>query len=379
MVAGADVFLPVGGELSAILGFTHTLQKVLLSDEADAFTAFPFESRTRTTRDAVEGRINYTGLPNSTLTLGLAQEWEDSESPSDSEDLIPLLSRWNRSLFAQLLSSPAPRMDFTAGVRVDENQRFGTFATWRAAAGFQAAASTRVRAGLGTAFRAPQFSEITGAGFAKPNVQLAPEHTRSWEMSVEQSLWNDRIFASATFYEQEFRDLVVYASLENDPAWFNQYQNEDEARASGWEFELRSALRSNLSAQLSHSISDTRVRGASEKAGSSLLRRPLRTSTARLGWTPAEVISLDFAALYTGPRFDTRFFEDFSSSREFLGGYTTVDLSGQWTIQSGLVSSAPAVLTLRIENVLDRAYEEVAGFQAPGRRVLVGAKVLLHR
>jgi outer membrane cobalamin receptor len=35
------------------------------------------------------------------------------------------------------------------------------------------------------------------------------------------------------------------------------------------------------------------------------------------------------------------------------------------------------MLTLRVENALDREYESIAGFRSPARRFVIGARLLL--
>jgi outer membrane cobalamin receptor len=43
------------------------------------------------------------------------------------------------------------------------------------------------------------------------------------------------------------------------------------------------------------------------------------------------------------------------------------------------VPIAPALSArVRVENITDRSYEEVRGYPAPGRRVMLGLETLLH-
>ena len=60
-----------------------------------------------------------------------------------------------------------------------------------------------------------------------------------------------------------------------------------------------------------------------------------------------------------------------------LPSYTLLDLSGEWAMASLSPSLTPVTLTGRIENALDKEYQSAFGFTAPGRTVLLGAKLAL--
>jgi outer membrane cobalamin receptor len=57
-----------------------------------------------------------------------------------------------------------------------------------------------------------------------------------------------------------------------------------------------------------------------------------------------------------------------------LGGYATLDLAADVRLFDAGARS-PVALTARVENALDRAYEGVKNFPAPGRTVLLGFRV----
>ena len=77
--------------------------------------------------------------------------------------------------------------------------------------------------------------------------------------------------------------------------------------------------------------------------------------------------------MYVGPRNDRDFFTVPAQPVE-LGGYTRVDLGGQYRLPIARASDDWAT-TLRVENVFAHRYQEIAGFPAPGRVLLVGVRV----
>jgi len=80
------------------------------------------------------------------------------------------------------------------------------------------------------------------------------------------------------------------------------------------------------------------------------------------------------AVRFAGERDDRDFTNDV---RVTLPSYTLLDLSGEWALSSVAPSLTPLTLTARVENALNKEYQPAFGFSAPGRTVLIGAKVSL--
>jgi outer membrane cobalamin receptor len=54
------------------------------------------------------------------------------------------------------------------------------------------------------------------------------------------------------------------------------------------------------------------------------------------------------------------------------GGFVTANVAVTVPLSAALSAR------VRVENVADRRYEEVRGYPAPGRRVMLGVETLLH-
>jgi outer membrane cobalamin receptor len=74
---------------------------------------------------------------------------------------------------------------------------------------------------------------------------------------------------------------------------------------------------------------------------------------------------------YVGKRADLDFAQ-FPSPRVSLPAYTKVDVSAEAPVAR--FRRNELLLTARVENLLDKSYEDVLHFPAPGRTVLVGAR-----
>jgi vitamin B12 transporter len=66
-------------------------------------------------------------------------------------------------------------------------------------------------------------------------------------------------------------------------------------------------------------------------------------------------------------------FNQFPSPTVTLPAYVRVDISGEANLWRGETGSAFS-LTTRVENALDKRYETVLHYPAPGRTILLGAR-----
>jgi vitamin B12 transporter len=110
--------------------------------------------------------------------------------------------------------------------------------------------------------------------------------------------------------------------------------------------------------------------------GARLLRRPEHTVHLRAAYDAGEALMLSADARFVGARVD-RDFAMSPAARVDLARYTTVGVSAEVRLPGGQAGLPPTALTLRAENLFDEHYQEVLGFDAPGRALVVGARVSL--
>lgn len=351
---------------------------------ADTMGFFGSTSLQSVSRRGVDARVNWYATASEVVTLGAEYERERGTSVSESFSEYGTSAdsaeagRKNFGLYGQLQAAPLGGLAFTLGARLDENNQFGTFFTYRAGATYGWRFGTRVRASLGTAFKEPTFYEnFADSPFAKGNPQLDPERALSWELGVEQEIWSARVVLGATYFHQQFRDLIQYAAVPPAPDAPN-YFNLAAADAAGVEVVVRTEPLQGLTVGASYTYLHTEVidAGADEGPGAGfvegerLLRRPTHALSTDASY---RVRDRGFASLrlnYVSERED-RDFATFPATPVTLPWYVTLDLAAEATVWRGLAA------TLRVENLFDEQYQEVFGFAAPGRRWLVGAKARL--
>jgi len=83
---------------------------------------------------------------------------------------------------------------------------------------------------------------------------------------------------------------------------------------------------------------------------------------------------VNFGVNYVGKRFDSDFVSqppDFTFIFDFTPSYSTIRVASSYNLTENVK------LKLRIENLWDEIYEEVAGFPSPGRAVYGGITLKL--
>jgi vitamin B12 transporter len=316
--------------------------------------------------------------------MELSRQRELSDGTSQFQRFAPNSThfderRRNAAYYAQWLGHAVGKLSYSASARLDDNDRFGTFGTYRVGAGYTLPTGTRLRAAAGTSFKEPLFSEQFTTSFTVGNPDLKPERAGTWEAAVEQTLPGGRVTIGATYFDQRFRNLVQYrATPRGSPAGPN-YFNVAVARANGVEIEAAASNVAGATVRTAYTYLHSRVDDAGYGAGGTfvlgerLLRRPTHTGSLSAARAFGARASASATVTYVGER-DDRDFGAFPATAVVLGGYATVDASADVRVLDA-GSRAPLALTLRVENALDRPYEAVRNFPAPGRTVLVGLRL----
>jgi len=354
-------------------------------DAADTLGGYALRVADDIRRSTAQVFFNLRPAERVTVTLGGEAEWQSARNGTSSESSFgPFESasdneRTNRALYSQLLATPVGGVHLTAGGRIDDNDRFGTFRTYRVGLNIEPAPHVVVRAAAGTGFKEPTFYENYAEGFVRGNPALQPERTRNIEVGAEIALPGDRLGLSATLYRQRFRNLIQFTFSPADPADPN-YFNIGEAEANGIEVSARWSDPSGLSVTASAERLHTEVLdegfGADRLfiAGQSLVRRPKRRFTLAAGWT-ARRWDATATLAHVGRRDDLDFSDpgDFSGRRVVADAYTTVGLSTRISILDA-GTGQPLDLILRIDNALDARYEEIVNFPSLRRSLNIGVR-----
>jgi vitamin B12 transporter len=349
-----------------------------------------YRSQDNLRRVGADLRANVYLSPVSIVTLGAATEQEREHSINfcsgrfgDCSSPPVDTGRGTRAAYAQAVTDLGGRLSLNGGLRVEDNQRFGVFLTYRAGAVYRLSGSTRVRASVGTAFKEPTFFQNYATGFVTGNPKLKPEQSRSGEVGIEHGLWNGRIVASAVAFAQRFRNMIDFTFSPPDSGAPN-YFNVAAASADGLELALTLRPQAHLTVTGGYVYLTTRVTkpgldpssGAAFVARAPLLRRPRHSATLDADLTLGSRGRLTVGVRYVGARIDQDF-TSFPFPRLTLPAYTRVDIGGEVELTRTGPGSPGVAARWRVENLFDRSYEEVKNFPARRRAILAGAELRL--
>jgi vitamin B12 transporter len=361
-----------------------------LPDNAGDTVGFGFASRrdSRGERGNLDLRVN--AFPSSALTLTAGtqvereMERQSGETTSNFGGIVTTTDvpfdrgRTTTSFYGQGLLDLPGGLALNLNARMDHNSEFGTFFTYRAGAVYRLPFRTRVRASVGRAFKAPTFCEqFCNAPFVVGDPAIRPERSTSWELGVEQDLVAGRLALWATYFDQRFRDMILYdgSAPPGDPT----YVNGAAAQSSGVETGVRSELGSGIQASASYTYlmtkatDDRNMPSPTFASGERLIRRPLHSVELNLRARLLGRASLGGSFLYVGSRDDVDFAAT-PSQRVELPGYALVDLAGEVDILSPDARGRGLSATVRVENLFNEAYDQVVGFPGRPRGVFGGLR-----
>lgn len=275
-------------------------------------------------------------------------------------------ARHNTALYAQGLVGVGRALSVTLGGRVDDNQQFGRHVTGRIGAAWRLNGSTRLRASAGSGFKEPSFFENFAGGFTRGNPRLRPEQSTSWEVGLEHTALQGRAAASATYFDQRFRDLIQYSPAPVGPDSAN-YVNVGDAIARGIELWSHVLLGSGMSVEGTYTV----LRSRDLATGQRLPRRPARTAAVRLEGRVARRGTVTVVAQYTGTR-DDQDFATFPATAVTLPAHTVVDASAAYRVILAHGQRPGVFLIGRITNLFDTRYEAVTHFRSPRRALFLG-------
>jgi vitamin B12 transporter len=300
----------------------------------------------------------------STSTFGVELRHEETEN----QGAFPFAGETDtRAGFFQQTLRFFQRLFMSAGVRVEDNSVFGRTTTERGSLAYLIKASgTRLRGGAGSGFRAPTFDDLFFPGFSDRT--LKPEHSFSWDVGVDQRLFKDRVRLGATYFHNDFTDLISFVFTTTAP--FVQGVNIGRARSQGVEFVSEVDLTDTLTLSLNYTYTDTE----NLETHRPLPREPFHRWNGTLTWRPTPRWTLFGQVNAVSRQFEPTGTATDPAAGVFNSGHTRIDVGGTYRLINRYAFLQSLDLTARVQNLLNEGYAEVRGFPALGIQGLVGLR-----
>jgi len=276
------------------------------------------------------------------------------------------------SVIADFQGRSLERLTWLLSGRYDDYSEFDNAVTGRLSLTYRASATTLLRANVGTGQKVPTFTERFGffPGQFIGNPDLKPEKSRSYDLGIDQALLGDALQLGFSVFYQDLEDEINGFVFDPDTFLFTAENIEGGSTRKGVEASATFNLAENLSFGGAYTYTDS-TENAAAGADVRELRRPRHSGSLNAAYRFLdERASLTLSADYTGVSLD-RFFPPFPAPPEIveLDSFWLLDLTASYDINRNTTAY------VRANNLLDEDYEQVYGYQTPGRSVYVGIRL----
>ncbi|ANF54099.1 TonB-dependent receptor [Brevundimonas naejangsanensis] len=365
--AGLNIDL-LDGRFRNRIGYAHTDTDRRNFNPDNKIQPLTFDSEGQNRRWEYQGAFAVAETLNTTFGV----EHEKSEMKARS------LGDWNpnadygrgeaelNSVYGQVQWTVLDGLTLTGGLRYDDHAQYGDNLLGQVAAAWALNdGATVLRASWGQGFRAPGLYELYSE---YGSLDLQPEEAESWEIGVEQRLF-DRAVVSATYFQRDSDNEINYANCLPGDAhpicsqpYGGYYQNIQKAETKGVELIGRLDVTERLHLNANYTWTDAK-NAVGDHEGKRLRLRPEHMGNLAADYDWAFGLKTGLSVRYVGETFN-----DLANAVK-VDAFTLVDLLASYPIDDNLEVYG------RIENAFDEDYQTVLGYGTAGRGVFGGVRV----
>ncbi|MGE6786421.1 TonB-dependent receptor plug domain-containing protein [Ensifer adhaerens] len=308
--------------------------------------------------DDLEGQVHQ---------LAGGYEWQrETFSPSH---LSQTFARNSHSLIGEYRGEFLDQFYLNGGLRQDWNDAFDDAVTWTLSGAWQIPdMETRLHASIGTAVTNPtfyeQFGYFPGRFIGNPN--LKPEESLGWDIGVEKSFFDGGLVVDVTYFNQNLENEI--ATVYNSSFLATPVNRSGESKRQGVEVSATVDFFNGLTSTASYTYVDATEQTNAGGPRLQEVRRPRHSGSIDAAYVFYDDRARVFAeAVFNGKMQDV-VFATFLPPRVTLAGYTLVNVGGSFKVNDTMEVFG------RIDNLFDRDYEEVYGFNTPGITAFAGLK-----
>ncbi|MDX9924894.1 MAG: TonB-dependent receptor [Ignavibacteriaceae bacterium] len=299
------------------------------------------------------------------LTFGIETEEEEANTHYISnsmwgpyESSFPKEKNRTTGIYFQEQATLFNSLFVSAGFRYDNNQKFGSVATYRLApAYFINQTNTKIKGSFGTGFKSPSLFYLFDPMFGNPD--LKPEESIGWDFGFEQFLLNGDVSFGVTYFSINFTNMFGFDA---------NYKtiNIAEAKSRGIEAFATANILDNLKINANYTFTQTKDNyQTSEDYGLELLRRPKHSAYIALSSQITNSLIANISARFVGKKWD-KDYNAYPAIRVQIPDYTIFNLGASYKIIDQVSISA------RVENLFDKYYEEILYYGTNGRTFYAG-------
>jgi vitamin B12 transporter len=291
----------------------------------------------------------------------------------------------------------------SGGTRFSHHSRFGSFSTFELNPSYQVDQNLLLYLSYATGYNAPSLYQLFdptkdfGSYASRGNRDLSPEESVSYEAGVKKEYANGSFFTVSAF-TTTVRNVIEYIYLWNGAKApgdldFSDYRgdryiNIGQQRMEGFECNSHVVIgRAYLQGNFTWTRGTITIREGDLKTsetgghhvqlynfgsfldqefkGNILSRRPRIMASVQTGYRVAPPVVVTAGYRFAGSRYDPGYEDSLGPfgalSHIRIGAYSLVDIGANWDATKNLS------VALKVENLFDQRYQEIAGFQTRGR------------
>ena len=271
------------------------------------------------------------------------------------------------SIAIEYRSDVSDALSLAASSRYDDNSEFDSANTFRVEAVYQLNDGTRLRSAYGTAIKNPTFTERFGfyTNFIG-NPNLEPEESTSWELGIDQMLFDNSLTLSATLFDTELENEINGSALDPVTFGYTAINKEGKSQRQGVELTAIGTLSNSLSLNAAYTYTDSVEWDEEDAVYIDEVRRARHMASLNLAWQAMDNLHINANVQHNGSQTDVVF-----PNIVALDSYTLVNLNANFSATEKLD------VYLRLDNLFDEAYEEVFSYQTLGFGASLGVRFRL--
>ena len=362
-----------GDYVSADGRFQHKLVIAQSNNDNEAFDTGVLGTYTSSTKD----QYQYVGSAfwdesSQRLSVLAEREEEDFQQRGAIDDYGIYDPNQDRerntdSIAIEYRNDISDALSLAASARYDDNSEFDSANTVRVEAVYQLNDGTRLRSAYGTAIKNPTFTERFGfyTNFIG-NLSLEPEESTSWELGIDQMLFDNSLTLSATLFDTELKNEINGSAVDPVTFGYTAVNKEGKSQRQGVELTAIGTLTNSLSLNAAYTYTDSVEWDDETGVYIDEVRRARHMASLNLSWQAMDNLHINTNVQHNGSQTDV-VFPDIVA----LDSYTLVNLNANFSATEKLD------VYLRLDNLFDESYEEVFSYQTLGFGASLGVRFSL--
>ena len=245
---------------------------------------------------------------------------------------------------------PIKDLVISAGIRNDDNKGFNSKTTRKISAAYRVFENLSIKTSWGEGFKVPTIFQTTFfcCGAESANTNIRPEESTSYDLGFDFSL-KDKFSFSLVYFKKDINDQINFSF------GLGGYENIDFVESDGFEVSVNSEITEEINLYLNYSYIDS-----IDGRGQRLINIPKDSGELALTYNSSFNLSGSLTIKYNGSE---------------IGTYGNLDSWSRADINLFYKLNNFSEVYFRVENLLDKNYQQVFGYGTPDRSGLVGVKV----